>query len=46
MDFFPLYQDIVSSRSYYEEADYISENLDEIPEEYKQPYIVVCTIIN
>jgi len=40
MDFFPLYQDIVSSRSYYEEADYISENLDEIPEEFKQPYIV------
>ncbi|ORX79569.1 hypothetical protein BCR32DRAFT_328081 [Anaeromyces robustus] len=40
MDFFPLYQDIVSSRSYYEEADYIGEDLDDIPEEFKQPYIV------
>ncbi|ORX57161.1 hypothetical protein BCR36DRAFT_580576 [Piromyces finnis] len=40
MDFFPLYQDIVSSRSYYEEADYISEDIDEIPEEFRQPYIV------
>jgi len=40
MDFFPLYQDIVSSRSYYEEADYINDNLDDIPEEFKQPYIV------
>eukprot|EP00833_Pecoramyces_ruminatium_P015063 jgi/Orpsp1_1/1189095/evm.model.d7180000069475.1 len=45
MDFFPLYQDIVSSRSYYEEADYISNNLDDIPEEFKQPYIIWSTEI-
>jgi predicted ATP-grasp superfamily ATP-dependent carboligase len=40
MDFFPLYQDIVSSRSYYEEADYINKDLDDVPEEFKLPYII------
>jgi len=44
MDFFPLYQDIVSSRSYYEEADYINKDLDDVPEEFKLPYIIVMIL--
>lgn len=44
MDFFPLYQSIVSSRSYYEEGDYEENTQDtiEIPDELKTP--ILCWI--